>query len=120
MILINKEKLKAIADRLNAQCQILESGEYQFEVQEVREEHDDKRQYDYVYVRLNCGGTLTSDRFPITDSFLWKLRDLLLSVGVDIDSLDNLKELVGRTGKLSAQLQPDGKTFYKYQPKGKA
>jgi len=76
-------------------------------------EHDDKRQYDYLYIRLDCDGMQTSDRFPITDNMLWKLNDLLAAAGLDVDSWTGFADLVGRKGKLTAT--KDGSaTYYRY------
>jgi hypothetical protein len=45
---------------------------------------------------------------------LWKLAALVSAMGLDIDSFDP-NDLVGCTGKLSAEKQGD-KTFYRYSP----
>ena len=108
------EKLKRAKARLDASTtQILQPGEYGFSVREARSEHDDKRQYDYIYVRLECDEIQTSDRFPITDNMLWKLNDLLVAVGLEVDSWTGPGDLVGRTGKLSAT-KDGSNTYYRY------
>lgn len=108
------EKLKRAKARFDASnTQILQPGEYCFSVRESRMEHDDKRQYDYIYVRLECDGMQTSDRFPITDNMLWKLSDLLTAVGIEIDNWVGPGDLVGRKGKLTAT-KDGAATYYRY------
>jgi hypothetical protein len=108
-----KEKLRVANDRLQSSyCQILKPGDYRFSVLSAQIEHNSKRGYDYLYVRLDRDGVLTSDRFPINE-MIWKLRDLLLAVGLDIDALSDTEDLVGRSARLSAEAHDD-KTFYKY------
>jgi hypothetical protein len=111
--MIDLEKVrKATAKLEKSHCQILQPGKYLLMDREVKREHDRVRHYDYLYVRLECDGQMPSDRFPITDDMIWKLGDFLSAVGLDVDSLSDIKDLVGRTGQLSAELQPDGKTVY--------
>lgn len=107
-----KQKLRLAADKFKA-CEILEPGEYRFEILEVSLEHDDKRGYDYVFVRLDCDGTTTSDRFPITDQMLWKLKALVSEMGLDSDSFEP-QQLIGCVGKLTAKKQKD-MVLYRYQ-----
>jgi hypothetical protein len=71
-----KEKLRLASERFR-KCEIVPAGEYSFTVLEASLEHDDKRHYDYLYVRLDCDGKLTSDRFPFTDNMFWKLKEFL-------------------------------------------
>src|SRR6266481_8336275 len=47
----------------------------------------------------------------------WKLRPFLSAVGIEIDSLTDWQVLVGRTGQLEADPQPNGKVYYRYLPK---
>jgi hypothetical protein len=109
-------KLGAAAAKLEAsQCQILPPGEYRFVVKEAREEHDEKRGYDYWYLRLDCGGKLTTDRFPLVENMFWKLNQLLAAVGLDIDDLNDVRELVERTGEFIAEKKGE-LTIYRYQP----
>jgi hypothetical protein len=110
-----REKLRLASDKFDAsRCHILQAGEYRFSIVEAKLEYDDKRQYDYVWVKLDCDGELTQDRFPFTDQMLWKLAALVSAMGLDIDSFDP-QDLVGCTGQLSAEKQAD-KTFYRYSP----
>lgn len=110
------EKINRAKARLDASTtQILQPGEYCFAVCEAKMEHDDKRSYDYLWLKLDCDRMQTSDRFPIVDNMLWKLADLLSAVGVDVDSFDP-NALIGCTGKLTAEAK-DGKTYYRYNPK---
>ena len=114
--------LKARIDAANKRfaattCQILQPGEYGFEVKEARFEHDAKRGYDYIFVLLLCNGeTLTSDRFPMSDNLLWKISTLLKAVGIDIDSWIDEKELIGRQGVLTAG-QKGTLVIYRYHPR---
>ncbi len=108
-------KLGVAGAKLEAsQHQILSPGDYQFVVKEAREEHDEKRGYDYWYLKLDCGGKLTTDRFPIVDDILWKINQLLAAVGLALDDLTDVKDLVGRTGEFTAEKNGE-KTFYKYR-----
>jgi hypothetical protein len=109
-----QEKLRQASARF-PKWEILPAGEYSFTVSEASIKHDDDRHYDYLHVRLDCDGKLASDRFPIVDDMLFKLREFLAAVGLDADSLTDLKVLVGRSGRFTAEPQPDGKTFYKYR-----
>jgi hypothetical protein len=110
-----REKLRLASDKFDAsRCHILQPGEYRFSIVEAKLEYDDKRQYDYVWVKLDCDGELTQDRFPINEQLLWKLRALLAAMGLDVDSFEP-ERLVGCTGKLTAEKQGD-KTFYRYSP----
>ena len=110
------EKLKRAKARLDASThQILQPGEYGFAVCEASMKHDNTRGYDYLFVRLDCDGKTTSDRFPIVDNMLWKLVDLLSAVGVDVDSFEP-KALTGRTGKLIATKEGSA-TYYRYLAK---
>jgi hypothetical protein len=108
-----QEKLRQASKNLR-QWELLPAGEHSFTIFEASIEHDDKRKYDFVYVKLDCGSKLASDTFPVTDKMLWKLTDLLRAVGVEIDSFTP-EALVGRSGKLTAEPQPDGKVFYQYE-----
>jgi hypothetical protein len=113
------EELKArIANaRVGAgQSKILLPGDYEFTVLGAREQHDDKRGYDYWYLRLDCGGQATSDRFPWTDDRLDKIKDLLKSVGLELGSLRDVRDLIGRSGRLIAEIKGDW-TIYQYQPR---
>jgi hypothetical protein len=110
-----KEKLRVARDRLqSSHCQILQPGDYRFSVVSAQIEHDSKREYDYLYVRLDCDGLLTSDQFPFTDNMLFKLGELLKAVGLELDNWADPKDLVGRSGRLIAEAHDD-KTFYKYK-----
>jgi hypothetical protein len=108
------EKLKGAKARVDASSsQILQPGDYGFLIREASMKHDDKRQYDYLYIRLDCDGRQTSDRFPITDNMLWKFVDLLAAVGIEIDNWVGPADLVGRKGELTAT--KDGSaTYYRY------
>jgi hypothetical protein len=115
------ESLRAQLERASAtfaasQCQILAPGSYQFVILEAREEYDEVRKYDYWYLKLDCGDKLTSDRFPIVDNMLWKINQLLAAIGLDIDSLSDVKQLVGNIGEFIAKAKGQ-QTFYKHQPK---
>jgi hypothetical protein len=114
-----RAKLGAANAKLEAsQCQILPPGDYPFVIKEAREEHDEKRGYDYWYLKLDCGGKLTSDRFPIVDNMLWKLNQVLVAVGLDVDDLNDVRELVERTGEFIAEKKSE-LTIYQYQPSRK-
>jgi hypothetical protein len=107
------EKLRQASTRF-PKWEILPAGEYSFTFSEATIKHDDDRHYDYLHVRLDCGGKLASDRFPFTDTMLFKLGEFLAAVGLDIDSLTDWKDLVGCSGTFIAE-KHDDKTFYKYQ-----
>jgi hypothetical protein len=52
-----REKLRLASDKFDAsRCHILQAGEYRFSIVEAKLEYDDKRQYDYVWVKLDCDG----------------------------------------------------------------
>lgn len=110
-----QEKLRQASTRF-PKWEILPAGEYTFSVREASIKRDDDRQYDYVYVRMDCSSSkAASDTFPITDKMEWKLREFFDAIGLDADSFTDLKMLVGRSGRFTAEPQPDGKTFYKYR-----
>jgi hypothetical protein len=109
------EKIRKATERLEkSHCKILKPGAYSFTVQEAKIEHDKDRKYDFVFVKLDCGEVLTSDRFPIVDNMIRKLGDFLAAMGLDADTRSDEKDLIGRTGKLTAEKQADGKVFYRY------
>jgi hypothetical protein len=82
---------KASAKMEALQSKILPPGDYEFTVLEAKEEHDDKREYDYWYLRLDCNGQTMSDRFPLVDNMFWKLGELLDSVGLQLESLTGVE-----------------------------
>jgi hypothetical protein len=107
---------KASAKMEALQSKILPPGDYEFIVKEAKAEHDDKREYDYWYLRLDCNGQTTSDRFPLVDNMFWKLGELLDSVGLQLESLTGVKDLVGRSGQLVAVRKgEEGKEITVYQ-----
>jgi hypothetical protein len=106
-----KEKLRGANERLKKSL-LLEPGDYRFSIISAEIKHDDKRAYDYLYVKLLCDGETASDRFPF-DDMLWKLAELLRAVGLEIDDWVDPKDLVGRSGQLTAEAHGD-KVFYKY------
>jgi hypothetical protein len=107
---------KASAKMEALQSKIMPPGDYEFTVLEAKEEHDDKREYDYWYLGLDCGRQATSDRFPLTDNMLWKLGELLEAVGLELESLTGAKDLVGRSGKFIAVKKGEqGKEITVYQ-----
>jgi hypothetical protein len=96
---------------------ILKPGVYRFEIKTAGIEHDEKRGYDYLYLRMLCNDdVLTSDRFPMRDDMLWKIADLLAAVGLELDSWTVEKELVGLAGDLTAE-QKGTLVVYRYQPR---
>ena len=107
-----KEKLRTATPELQT-CKILKPGDYEFSVREAQIEYDQKRHYEYLYLRLDVGERATSDRFPFVENMLWKLFAFLAAVGLDADSWSDTKQLVGRSGKLKAETE-DGKTYYRY------
>jgi hypothetical protein len=106
-----KEKLRVANARLKKSL-LLEPGDYLFSITSAEIKHDDKRQYNYLYVRLDCDGETASDRFPF-DDMLWKLATLLRAVGLEIDDWADPQELVGRSGQLTAEANGE-KVFYRY------
>jgi hypothetical protein len=108
---------KASARFEAAKSKILSPGDYEFVVLEAREEHDDKRGYDYWYLRLECDGQATSDRFRLIDDDFKKIKDLLKAVGLELESLKDIRDLIGRSGRLVAVVKGEW-TIYEYQPKG--
>jgi hypothetical protein len=84
------------------QSQILTPGDYEFVVKEAKEEYDEVRKYHYWYLRLECNGQATSDRFRLIDDDFEKIKNLLASVGLELASLKDVKDLVGRSGQLVA------------------
>jgi hypothetical protein len=107
-----KEKLRGANERLKKSL-LLRPGDYRFSVVSAQIEHDDKRQYDYLYLKLLCDGETASDRFPFGDNMLFKLAELLKAVGLEIDDWADPKDLVGRSGRLIAEANGE-KVFYKY------
>jgi hypothetical protein len=118
----NIEALKAKIAKAKVglgQSQILTPGDYEFVVKEAKEEYDEVRMYPYWYLRLEANGQATSDRFPLVDNMFWKLVELLNAVGLELESLKDVKDLVGRSGRLVAEKKgEEGKeiTVYEYQP----
>jgi hypothetical protein len=108
-----KEKLRGASERLKKSL-LLPPGDYRFAVVSAEIKHDDQRAYDYLYVKVLCDGETASDRFPFADNMLFKLAELLKAVGLEIDDWADPKDLVGRSGKLTAEAHDDGKVFYKY------
>jgi hypothetical protein len=109
-----KAKLSVASERFKKSL-LLRPGDYRFSVVSAEIKHDDQRAYDFLYVRLLCDGETASDRFPFADNMLFKLAELLRAVGLEIDDWADPNDLVGRSGKLSAEKQGD-KTFYRYSP----
>jgi hypothetical protein len=119
----NLERLKAKVAGANARfsanvCSILEPGDYRFTIKTASFERDEKRDYEYLFVTMPCNGErLTSDRFQLTDDWLWKLGTLLAAVGIEINAWTGEKELIGLTGSLTAEAK--GKwTVYRYHSAG--
>jgi hypothetical protein len=106
-----KEKLRLAGERMKKSL-LLEPGDYRFAITLAEIRHDNKRGYDYLYVKLLCDGKKASDRFPF-DNMLEKLAELLKAVGMDIDSWHDPSELVGLSGQLTATPSGD-KVFYNY------
>jgi hypothetical protein len=99
-----------------APCQVLEPGKrYHFTIRDVSQAYDSQREYHYVFVKMACGGGIvTSDRFPITDEMLWKLKALLASVGLNEDDWTDEKQLIGLSGEFLTEKK--GKwVVYRYQ-----
>jgi hypothetical protein len=95
-----QRRLEKVKKNLALPVSLLPPGRYSFRVEMARMKKDDQRGYDYVYVQLmGADGVKTSDRFPITDEWLWKLRAFIGAVGCSAEDLtpDNL---VGRTAEL--------------------
>jgi hypothetical protein len=112
------EALKARLAKANARMEaerskILPPGDYEFVIKSAREEHDEERGYDYLFLRMECNGRqTTSDRFPFTDQMFWKLEELFASLGV---TTGEIKDLVGRCGRFVAVTKGEW-TIYEYQP----
>lgn len=105
---------KASAKFGAAKSKILAPGDYEFTILEAKEERDDKRGYDYWYLRLECDGQATTDRFPLVDNMFWKIAELLDSVGLELESLKDVRDLIGKSGRLIAVTKDDW-TIYQYQ-----
>jgi hypothetical protein len=84
---------KASAKFEAAKSKVLSPGDYEFTIKDAREEHDAVREYNYLFLRLECDGQTTTDRFPLTDNMMWKLEALLDSVSPE--SLRDLRDLIG-------------------------
>jgi hypothetical protein len=109
-----KEKLR-LAGKQMEPCRILELGEYGFSIQDVSQEYDQKRHYDYIFVKMFCNDNIrTTDRFPLIDKMMWKLKALLVSVGLPEDDWPGERQLVGLTGRLVAEKLGE-LTPYRYQ-----
>jgi hypothetical protein len=108
-----KARIAKASARMEAErSKILPPGDYAFTIKSAREEHDEEREYDYLFLRLECNGQTTSDRFPLTDKMFWKLEELFASLG---ETSGEIKDLVGRSGRFVAVIK-DAWTIYEYQP----
>jgi len=112
-----KAKLRLAKNQLDP-AKVLAPGDYNFRIQNVTQEYDSKRGYDYIFVKMFvCDGTIrTTDRFPITDMMMWKLKTFLVSVGLPEDDWPGERQLIGIAGRLIAEKVGD-LTPYRYQPR---
>ena len=105
-------RLEKVKKNLALPVSLLPPGRYSFRVEVARMKEDDQRGYDYVYVQLmNADGVKTSDRFPITDEWVWKLRAFIGAVGCPAENFTP-ENLVGRTAELVISKQKNGAGYH--------
>jgi len=107
-----QRRLEEVKKNLALPVSLLSPGRYSFRVELARMKKDHQRGYDYIYVQLmGADGVKTSDRFPITDEWLWKLRAFIGAVGCSAEDFtpDNL---VGRTAELIISKQKNWAVYH--------
>ena len=106
-----REKVRLAGQK---QTRLLPAGSYQFVIKQASFRYDSERNYEYLYLVLDCGGQRATDTFPLTDKMRRKLTDLLHSIGFEED-FENPEQFVGRQGRLTAE-PPNkaGQVFYTY------
>ena len=105
-------RLEKVKKNLALPVSLLTPGRYSFRVELARMKKDDQRGYDYVYVQLmNADGVKSSDRFPITEEWMWKLRAFIGAVGCSAENFTP-ENLVGRTAELVISKQKNGAGYH--------
>jgi hypothetical protein len=107
-----QSRLEKVKKNLALPVPLLPPGRYSFRVELAQMKKDDQRGYDYVYVQLmNADGVKTSDRFPITDEWGWKLRAFIGAVGCSAENFTP-ENLVGRTAELVISKQKNCAVYH--------
>jgi hypothetical protein len=105
-------RLEKVKKNLALPVLLLPPGRYSFRVELARMKKDDQRGYDYVYVQLmNADSVKSSDRFPITEEWMWKLRAFIGAVGCSTENFTP-ENLVGRTAELVISKQKNGAGYH--------